>query len=255
MAKKATTSSDSSSTDLNSAVTKTYTKGLITDYNDSYVPEGVWISAINAVTNSHKGDEGTIGNEPSNTFCAELPYTIIGLVRRDSDVWIVFSTNNVLSEIGYFTESSCEYTKVVSDKCLNFKKEYLITGFAQYNFDCTWSVFFADGLNPDRAINLDNPPYQYTWDRSNPDCPIKVFSDCLDCDQTRLNYLATPPCITVKKAVGAGSLFTGSYQAVVCYTINGQKVTNYFTPSNVQGIWDHDGVAGGLEIIIDNLGK
>ena len=242
-----------STTDLNSAKTATYVKGLIKDYNDSYVPEGVWINAINAVTNSHKGDAGTIGNEPSNRFCVEVPYTVIGLVRRDSDVWIVFSTNNVLSEIGYFTESTCAYKKVVADKCLGFKKEYLITGVAQYNFDCTWSVFFADGLNPDRTINLDNVPYLFTWDRTNPDCPIKVFSDCLDCEQTRLNYLMNPPCITLKKAIGAGSLLNGSYQAVIAYTINGQRVSNYFSPSNVQGLWDHIGVAGGLEIFIENL--
>ncbi len=247
------TSSSSGTTDLNSAKSATYVKGLIKDYNDSYVPEGVWINAINAVTNSHKGDAGTIGNEPSNRFCVEAPYTIIGLVRRDSNTWVVFSTNNVISEIGYFTESTCEYIKIITDQCLGFKKEYLITGVIQYNFDCTWSVFFADGLNPDRTINLDNPPYQYTWDRTNPNCPIKVFNDCLDCEQTRLNYLMTPPCINVKKAVGAGSLFNGSYQAVIAYSINGQRVSNYFSPSNVLGIWDHTGVAGGLEISIEDL--
>jgi hypothetical protein len=252
MAKKST-SGTSSTTDLNTAKTVTYYKGMIKDYNDSYVPEAMWINAINAVTNSHKGDAGTIGNEPSNLFCVEASYTVIGLVRRDSDVWIVFSTNNVISEVGYFTESTCEYRKIVADTCLGFKKEYLITGVAQYNFDCTWSVFFADGLNPDRTINLDNPPYQYTWDRTNPDCPIKVFNECLDCEQTRLNYLMNPPCINVKKAIGAGSLLNGSYQAVIAYTINGQKVSNYFSPSNIQGIWDHLGVAGGLEISIEDL--
>ena len=241
------------SNNLNSVKSNTYVKGLIKDYNDTYVPEGVWINAINAVTSSHKGDAGTIGNEPSTLFCTQVPYTIIGLVRRDSDVWIVFSTNNVLSEIGLFTESSCTYKKVVADKCLGFRRENLITGFAQYNFDCTWSVFFSDGLNPDRTINLDNPPYKFTWDTTNPDCPIKVFDECLDCEQTRLNYLVTPPCISVKKATGAGSLLNGSYQATIAYTINGQKVTSYVTPSNIQGIWEHIGVAGGLEITLSDL--
>jgi hypothetical protein len=57
---------------LISAKTNTYTKGLIRDYNDSYIPEGVWTNAINAVTNSHLGDVGTIGNEPSNVYCVTL---------------------------------------------------------------------------------------------------------------------------------------------------------------------------------------
>lgn len=250
---KDTTSSSSGFTDLNSAKSATYTKGLIKDYNDSYVPDGVWINAINAVTNSHKGDAGTIGNEPSNRFCIETPYTVIGVVRRDSDSWVVFSTNNTLSEIGIFTESNCSYKKVVQDQCLGFNTSNLITGHIQYNFDCTWSVFFADGLNPDRVVNLDNPPYQYTWDRTNPDCPIKVYSECLDCEQTRLSYLVDPPCMKLSKAVGAGSLLNGSYQVTIAYSINGQRVTNYFTPSNVMSMWDHSGIAGGLSIEISSI--
>ena len=239
--------------DLNSVKSNTYTKGLFKDYNDSFVPEGVWINAINAVTNSHLGDGGTIGNEPSNIYCTQAAYSIIGIVKRDPDVWVIFSTNNVLSEIGYFTESTCSYVAIINDQCLNFDKSYLITGFVQYNFDCTWSIFFSDGLNPDRAINLDKPPYQYTWNTTNPNCPIKEYTDCLDCDLIRLNYLATPPCCTIEKAKGAGSLLSGSYQVVVAYSINGQKVTNYFTPSNIMSMWSHTGVAGGLEITIDNL--
>lgn len=233
---------------LISAKTNTYTKGLIRDYNDSYVPEGVWTNAINAVTNSHLGDVGTVGNEPSNVFCVSIPYTVIGLIRRDTDTWVVFSTNDVLSEIGIFRESDCTYTKVVRDTCLGFRRSNLITGYIQYNFDCTYSVFFADGLNPDRTINLDNVPYQIIGYSGPANCPVPIYSDCLDCEATRLNFLATPPCTTVKKSVGAGSLLNGSYQAVIAYTINQQRVTNYFTPSNITGIWNHIGVAGGLEV-------
>lgn len=238
---------------LNSAKTATYTKGLIKDYNDSYVPEGVWTNAINAVTNSHLGDQFTIGNEPSNVFCVTIPYTVIGLIRRDTDTWVVFSTNDVLSEIGIFRESDCTYKKTVADKCLGFRRSNLITGHIQYNFDCTYTVFFADGLNPDRALNLDDVPYQISSFGGTAACPIPIYSDCLDCEKIRLNYLANPPCISIEKAVGAGSLLNGSYQAVVAYSINGQRVTNYFTPSNVVGIWDHIGVAGGLDITITDL--
>ena len=238
---------------LNDIKSNTYTKGLIKDYNDSYVPEGVWINAINAVTNSHKGDTGTIGNEPSNLFCTQVPYDIINITRKNPDEWVVFSTNGSLSEIGLFTESTCSYKKVINDNCLNFDPRYLITAYIQYNFDCTWSVFWADGLNPDRTINLDKPPYQITGYSGTADCPIPIYNDCLDCDAIRLNYLTNPPCYNVKKATGAGSLLNGSYQAVLAYSINGERVTDYFTPSNIQSIWNHLGVAGGLEIIITSI--
>ena len=238
---------------LNSAKTNSFNKGLIKDFNDSFVPEGVWTNAINAVTNSHLGEIGVISNEPSNVFCVTVPYTIIGLVRRTSDTWVVFSTNNVLSEIGIFTESDCSYKKVVRDTCLGFNTRYLITGFIQYNFDCTYSVFWADGLNPDRTMNLDNVPYQITGFTGTANCPIPIYNTCLDCDAIRLNYLVNPPCITIKKSISPGNLLNGSYQAFVAYTVNGERVTNYLTPSNVVGIWNHIGAGGGLELIITNL--
>ena len=239
---------------LNSAKTNTFVKGLYTDYNDSYVPDGVWINAINAVTSSHKGDSGTIGNEPSNNFCAKAPFDVIGIIRKNPNEWVIFSTNDVLSEIGIFKEDSCTYTTVIKDKCLSFKRSNLITGYIQYNFDCSWSVYWADGLNPDRTLNLDNIPYivDYT-DLTNPSCPVKVYTECLDCEKIRLNFLSTPPCYSVNKAVGAGSLLNGSYQAVLAYSINGQRVTNYFTPSNLVGLWSHSGIGGGLEITISSI--
>ena len=238
---------------LNSIKSNSYNKGLIKDFNDSFVPEGVWTNAINAVTNSHLGEVGVIGNEPSNEFCVAVPYTIIGLIRRTTDTWVVFSTNNVLSEIGIFTESNCSYTKIVSDTCLGFNTHYLITGHIQYNFDCTYSVFWADGLNPDRTLNLDNVPYQITGYTGPANCPVPIYSTCLDCEAIRLNYLVNPPCITIKKSISPGNLLNGSYQAFVAYTVNGQRVTSYFTPSNIVGIWNHIGVAGGLEIFITDL--
>ena len=249
-------SKDPQFTNLNNGKANTYIKGLVKDYNDSYVPEGVWINAINAVNSTHKGDSGTISNEASNHFCFATPYTVIGIIRRDTDTWIIFSTNDVYSEIGIFTESTCDYKKIVADKCLNFQRSNLITGHVQFNFDCTFSVFFADGLNPDRVINLDNIPYQIvSYDLTNPNCPIPIYNTCLDCEQIRLNYLVNPPCVTISKAKGAGSLLNGSYQVVIAYSINSQRVTNYFTPSNIIGLWDHDGVGGGLEIVLSDLDK
>jgi len=48
------------------AVTNTFTKGMVKDYNDTFVGEGLWTHARNAVNNSHDGQVGVIGNEPAN---------------------------------------------------------------------------------------------------------------------------------------------------------------------------------------------
>ena len=226
---------------LNSNKNNTYQKGLIKDYNDSFVPEGVWTNAINAVTASQLGDAGTIGNEPSNVFCAATNFDIIGLIKRTADTWVVFSTNDVTSEIGIFNEVSCEYNRLISSTCLGFRRSNLITGAVQSNFDCTYTVFFADGLNPDRAINLDRIPLLIEKYEGTPDCPIPVYIDPprLDCDLTRLHYLVDLPCFKLVNSNSAGTLFNGSYQVAIAYSISGQRITNY-NLSNTVSIWSHE---------------
>jgi hypothetical protein len=143
-----------------SATTNTFSKGLVKDYNDSFVGEGFWTHARNAVNNSHDGQLGVIGNEPSNLKCIDVPYTYIGHIHLRNDMWAIFSTDDLNSEIGLFVEGTCSYTKIVNSKCLNFKKTNLITGASKRNFDSTTSIYWDDALNPSRYMNIDYPPFQ-----------------------------------------------------------------------------------------------
>jgi hypothetical protein len=77
----------------------TFNKGMSKDYNDSFVGEGVYTHARNAVNNSHDGQVGVIGNEPSNIKCAKLPYALIGCIHMSDDQWAVFTTDDFDSEI------------------------------------------------------------------------------------------------------------------------------------------------------------
>jgi len=135
--------------------TNSFVKGMIKDYSEIYIPEGVWTNAINAINTSHKGDEGNLGNEQSNKYCASSTYTIIGLLHKYRTEWVAYSTDNVFSEIGIFDEADCSYTALVNDMCLNFNTKYLITGAVKYNADCTYSAYWQDNNNPDRVMNLD----------------------------------------------------------------------------------------------------
>lgn len=135
--------------------TNSFVKGMVKDYSEIFVPEGVWTNAINAINTSHKGDEGNLGNEQSNLYCASSTYTIIGLLHKYRTEWVVYSTNNINSEIGIFDEADCSYTVLVNDACLNFNTKYLITGAVKYNADCTYSAYWQDNNNPDRVLNLD----------------------------------------------------------------------------------------------------
>ena len=237
-----------------SGKTNTFNKGMVKDYTDIFISDGLWTNAINAINNAHTGETGSIGNEPSNRYCASAPYTVIGLVHKYGTEWVVFSTNDLYSEIGILDESKCNYTVVVNDPCLGFKKTNLITGVAKKNYDCTYSVYWQDNLNPDRVMNLDRVPYKVIGDSNDdPDCYTPEYSDELDCDALRLHPLVKQPCVHVQKSTGTGQLNNGSYLAVVAYTENGIRLTDYSIPSAAQGLWDHVGIGGSVDVLIDNL--
>lgn len=460
MAEDTTNQDKTPSQGTSTGKTNSFVKGMVKDYSEIFVPEGVWTNAINAINTSHKGDEGNLGNEQSNKYCTSSTYTVIGILHKYRTEWVVYSTDNTFSEIGIFDEADCSYTVLVNDQCLNFNTKYLITGAVKYNADCTYSAYWQDNNNPDRTMILDpsripyicNPKmvtidkdyYFYTITRNQPlnpcgtalnvsgggiattnytialgptfglvtfsycsfnlkdrfvvtfdgvvvidtgcvsagsgsggtpgvgpgtrcsspatatfmkstvtetatvtvyggcdgedgtvwdfllSCPdpnapgtptmpgiltgiyyintenetiqIPVLNygesitvcgledsvtgfpnnnytlvqeelcdtinvtipdpdacgalDCtpfIDCDQLRLHPFVDQPCVTVNTAIGAGQLLNGSYQAVIAYSFNGIRLTDYSVPSPPQGLWDHTGVGGSLDVNITGL--
>jgi hypothetical protein len=242
---------NTSSTDV-----RTFLKGLVKDTNASFQAKDTWSHARNAINNSVDGDLAVIGNEPGNILCAQAPYTIIGAIHTYADQWVIYSTDDINSEIGLFDDSKCEYTTLVNDACLGFNKLHLITGAAKENFDCTWQVYWDDGNNPSRTMNINDIP----WKKivvSNPgdDCLIYEDTDELDCEEIRLAPLLDTPCVEITKSVSGGQLRNGSYQAFVAYVVNEQRVTDYIGVSNIQSLFDHSGTSGSITLSITNLDK
>ena len=234
--------------------TNSFLKGMNKDYVQAMEPEQSWWHARNVVNNSLDGDLGVIGNEPANLLCGVIPYTIIGAIHRYGDEWIIYSTDDVNSEIGRFDDSECKYEVIVNAPCLNFNRKYLITGAAKENFDCTWQVYWDDGNNPSRSLNIDDIPWIQTI-TSAPGDPCITYADTtsLNCEKIRLAPLIDTPCIYLSKDVDGGMLANGSYQAFIAYTENEQKVTDYIGISNIQSLWSHLGSGGSLNVNITNL--
>jgi len=229
-----------------------FNKGMVKDNADLFHPDGSWSHARNAVNSSFQGDVGVLSNEPSNKFCAQAPYTVIGTIHITDDEWVIFSTDNNNSEIGYFKEATCTYTKIVNAPCLAFDKNHLITGASRENFDCSRQIYWDDGKNPSRTLNINNPPYITTRTVVN-DCVVNTPTDELNCEALRLAPLFKVPCISMGRGDNAGTLYNGSYQAAIAYSINGQRVTDYIALSNVVSLFDHDNANGSLEIKITGL--
>tara|TARA_R110002020_G_scaffold29814_1_gene94170 strand:- start:41526 stop:50405 length:8880 start_codon:yes stop_codon:yes gene_type:complete len=246
-------------------------KGMTKDPNVSLVGKDAWTHCRNCINNSQKGDVGSIGNEPANFQCACTHYPIIGMIHLFGDKWILFSTDDTNSEIGLFDDSRCEYTPLVNDLCLKFNKRYLITGASKENFDCSWQIYWDDGLNPSRTLNLgfgDSIPdnRNIPWvqvitspvDASgNPTSNCVIYADAqplrLDCERIRLAPLIDIPCMDLQKSKKGGQLRNGSYQAYIAYTVNEQKIGDYVAFSNIQPLFDHEDGSSALTLEISNL--
>jgi len=289
--------------DTSQTITDSFIKGLNKDSDSSYVTDGMWTHAVNMVNNSKTGKVGSISNEAANYICfnagAFMPSIaveklVIGTVYLFSDKWIIFTAGHntngqpVSSEIGLFEEEQCNYKPIVIDACLNFDKRYLISGVSRLKEDCTWQVYWGDGLNPDRYLNVGDPhtwpgpDYSYItsigananyyqgpggtkilWPNVQWIKKCEVVNDCnicentnkLDCEHIRLARLMTTPCLNLTRGQQGGTLANGTYFALIAYTIKGQKVTDYFAQSNYQFIYSPQDLQGSLTLNIsaDNV--
>jgi hypothetical protein len=248
--------------------TEIYNKGLLKDVNDTYVGEGYWTHARNAVNNSPSGDVGVLGNEPSNIACVEVPYTIIGTIYINNGKWAIYSTNDFSSEIGLFDENGCTYHTIYNDplnQCFKFNKVYPIIGVSKYTSDCNWNLYWDDNNNPSRTMNIGKEeawPYSpLNWegvpyimnDIDDGPCKDEKPTGVIDCDKLRLATITKTPCLKIQKGNGLGTLLNGSYQAVIAYSVNGIRVTDYLAISNIQALWTHDNSNGSLDIIISDI--
>jgi len=293
-------------------ITNTFVKGLNKDSDPSFVSEGMWIHARNATNNTAEGNLGTLSNEQSNYLCTTVGLTmpsfgpnpitdvyIIGAIHLFSDKWIIYSAGHaqngkpIMSEIGLLEEDRCIYRPIVQDECLGFDKRFLISGSSREKEDCSWQVYWADGLNPDRYLNVGDPQ---TWPSSsfqwqlntaiNPNSVaynalvnnyvnsvgdtvlwpgVSWIQDCstnlgcttckdlneLDCDAIRLARLVKTPCLTVSRGETGGNLRNGTYFATLAYSIKGQRVTDYYSPSNTQPIYFPNDLQGAITITVE----
>jgi hypothetical protein len=233
----------------------TFTKGLYTDLADPFVGEGLWTYARNAVNNSAEGQIGLLGNEQANRFCNYAPYPIIGAIYLGGEDWVIFSTDDIDSEIGKFNESNCTYTTIVNDRCLNFRRTNFVSAASRGNYDCTTSIYWDDRRNPTRVLNIDRVPYIEKPKKplKANECYVPEFTDRLDCEALRLAPRLKTPCYSLAKSTSGGTLPNGAYQVIIAYSINGIKVTDYFLPSNVQTTFSHQDVSGAIEVTIEDI--
>lgn len=215
--------------------------------------KGDYTFARNAINKSAKGDFYSRISEPSNVLCTRAPFVIIGAENLEEDWWVIFSTNNTISEIGYFYSKKCEYVKLARGTCLGFKTSNLITSVSRPTYDGSFNIYFDDfGLNVSRFFNTRKFPFVQNCTTVN-NCVTCVDTDVIDCDKLRLETYIQTPCLQLHKGPSIGSLLNGTYTAYISYLINGQRVSDYFTGSNELSIFSHLNANSSIELTLNNL--
>lgn len=228
-------------------------KGLVYDLDPTMVSKDIYTYARNANLNTHQDNLQYLTDEPANLLCCSLPYDPIGFIKILNNRWVVFGTDNFSSEIGIFNENTCTYARLVNDHCLNFNKSSLIRGAFKEGFDCLETIYWTDsGRNPRRKLKLDEIPYKYTT--KNDACNTKEFTHELDCDGLLMTPKLTVPCIGVRLGAGGG-LKNGTYQFGIAYTINQQRISEFYSITNPEAIWSHQNFGQSLVVEIDNLDR
>lgn len=234
----------------NNIETNTYTKGLITDLNSSIVSDQIVTHARNALLSTHNGDQLFYTNEPATYKCVTLPYKFNGEIALKDDRYLVFSSNNIDNEIGIANLKTCEYTKLINNKCLGFNNNFIITGRVKVDSEGNEIVIFNDGFGNTRILNLNNIPYKYTL--SNDDCNTKIFTDELDCNKLLLFPIIAPPCLTTDKGYG-GNLPDGTYAAAIAYSVESIKFSDYYSLTTSPTFINNKNGESSLNITISGL--
>ena len=140
--------------------------------------------------------------------------------------------------------SLCNYETLVQDceenKCLNFTTcNPFKEGSIQIKQEkCGETLYFTDGLNPPRYLQLDNLDI-YSYVGNINDCSEDPEETCFDCNKLRIFPLYKKPCLEPETVRSGGNLTAGMYEFLVAYSDNlGNELSPYFSITQPIPIFD-----------------
>ena len=197
---------------------------------------------INGVINPDQERGYGLSNEPGTQTCYALTsgYEPCGHINVDDGGVVVFSTNGTNSEIGIARD--CNYTALVNNTCMGFDTAYPIKGTFRMRNGCEKNIYFVDGNNVDRHINLDRlDDYQ-----SSP--------GVWDCDTMTLSAtFSVASVIDIEVQDSGGSLPIGTLRVSFRYKDSSGNTTPVFLITNPIIIYDegsntdYNNITGGYD--------
>ena len=217
--------------------------GLNMDRSVTQIPKGQLTYALNAAVENFDSNSVNYQNEPGNEFCLEFPegYVLIGehfIPEKSKHVFFLTNPETGGSEIGYMDNNDCIYRTYVSAPCLNFNINHPIHKAVHRITECNTEVYWTDGFNPRRYIDLNPEKLPYILLSGTPACN-PVYSDQIDCNGLNVQPNFAIPQLEVTKITTGGELLAGTYQFAIQYCdANGNPYTSYYSVTNPTPIAD-----------------
>jgi len=217
------------------------TTGLNLDNTVNQIEKGSLSYALNASVENFDGNSINYQNEPGNEHCLDFPagYQLIGehsIYEKNKHIFFLASPEVGGSEIGYMDNNDCIYHTLVNADCLNFNINNPIHKAVHKITNCTTEIYWTDGYNPRRYLDIDNIPYTQAY-TSEP-CALTYTTD-LDCNQLSIQPNFTIPQLEVTNVITGGSNIAGTIQFSIQYSdAVGNGYTSYYSVTNPTPIAD-----------------
>ena len=226
--------------------------GLDMDSSVNQVQKGKLSYALNAALENFDANSVNYQNEPGNEACLEFPegYQLIGthfIQEKNKHIFFLANPETGGSEIGYMENNDCIYrvlctpipdtdlTVCANSTCLNFDINYPIHKAVHKITNCTTEVYWTDGLNPRRYINIDQVPYITAY-LSEQNCDPQI-TPVLDCNKLKVQPNFSIPNLDVADIVVGGDIQAGTYQFAIQYcNASGDAYTSYYSITNPASI-------------------
>ena len=226
MAGEETTNQQRSNININYNAAQT---GIDMDKTLGQIPKGKLTYALNANIENFDSNSVNYQNEEGNEFCLQFPsgYTLIGkhyIQEKAKHIFFLVNAATGASQIGYMVNNDCVYHSLLSAECLNFDINYPIHKVVHRITNCTTEIYWTDGLNSRRFLDIDDVP---------------TSGDI--CNKLSVQPNFNIPQLTVAEITTGGELTAGTYQFAIQYCdAQGFGYTSYYSVTNPTPIANPD---------------
>ena len=203
--------------------------GMDMDKTLGQIPKGKLTYALNANIENFDSNSVNYQNEEGNELCLQFPsgYQLIGkhyIQEKAKHIFFLVNPTTDASEIGYMVNNDCVYHSLLNNVCLNFDVQHPVQKVVHRITNCTTELYWADGINPRRFLDIENIP---------------TSGDI--CNNLKVQPNFNIPQLDVTEVVTGGELTAGTYQFAIQYCdAQGFGYTSYYSVTNPTPIANPD---------------